>query len=559
MPLPAQPQLFRDPALLPSIDEDVASEHGEVFTRRWVVDLILDLCGYTEDQPLHDLVCVEPACGTGAFLVPIVERLVASVQSTERDIDGMTGAIVGRDLLQANVDAAQANVRAALIEAGVAAESAARLASAWIKRDDFLLADLPEQSANVVVGNPPYIRLEAVPPARSAAYRRACSTMSGRADVYVGFYEKALRLLADDGMLGFICADRWMRNAYGASLRELISARFAVQTIIDMHGVDAFEDAVDAYPAVTVLRRAKQESGPVVVHATPGFATDDAPDVLDFVRTSKPHHTRDETNYSAARLAAWFTGRASWPSGRPTQLDLLADLEGRFSSLEDAATGTKVGIGVATGADRVFIVDEPTKIESERLLRLALSRDLSDGRVRWSGSYLVNPWSASGLVDLDEWPQLREYLTSHRAVLSRRHVARSGVWHKTIDRVVDGLVDRPKLYVPDFGERLAPVLDGGGTYPHHNLYWVVSDDWDLRVLGGLLMSDIANFFVSSYSVRMRGGYLRFQAQYLRRIRVPKASAIDETARQALIDAFERRDHDAATRTALPLYGLDAAP
>ncbi len=51
-----------------------ADNHGEVFTRRWVVELILDLVGYTPDRDLAAMVALEPACGTGAFLVPMVEQ-----------------------------------------------------------------------------------------------------------------------------------------------------------------------------------------------------------------------------------------------------------------------------------------------------------------------------------------------------------------------------------------------------------------------------------------------------------------------------------------------------
>jgi adenine-specific DNA-methyltransferase len=47
-----------------------AVETGEVFTKRWIVDLILDLAGYTSDRDLATLTAVEPACGAGAFLVP---------------------------------------------------------------------------------------------------------------------------------------------------------------------------------------------------------------------------------------------------------------------------------------------------------------------------------------------------------------------------------------------------------------------------------------------------------------------------------------------------------
>jgi hypothetical protein len=182
-----------------------------------------------------------------------------------------------------------------------------------------------------------------------------------------------------------------------------------------------------------------------------------------------------------------------------------------------------------------------------------------DGSVAWSGSYLVNPWEETGLVDLDRWPKLAAYFKAHRPVLDRRHIAKNGPWYRTIDRVAPGLAHRQKLYIPDFAERLAPVLDDGRTYPHHNLYWITSDRWDLRVLGGILMSDIANMFIAAYSVRMRGGYMRFQAQYLRRIHVPRPEEIDEATSAALVEAFLARDHRRATELALPLYGLQQLP
>ena len=103
-----------------------------------------------------------------------------------------------------------------------------------------------------------------------------------------------------------------------------------------------------------------------------------------------------------------------------------------------------------------------------------------------------------------------------------------------------------------------PVLDEGGLYPHHNLYYVVSEGWDLRVLGGLLLSRVAEAFVNAYAVKMRGGTLRFQAQYLRRIRVPRPEAINASQAEALLRAFEDRDAEAATTVAMELYGVDRA-
>jgi adenine-specific DNA-methyltransferase len=78
-------------------------------------------------------------------------------------------------------------------------------------------------------------------------------------------------------------------------------------------------------------------------------------------------------------------------------------------------------------------------------------------------------------------------------------------------------------------------------------------------VGGLLLSDVAQFFVECYGVRMRGGYLRFQAQYLRRIRVPRPHDLLSTQEAALREAFRQRDRGLATETALAVYGIARLP
>ena len=161
------------------------------------------------------------------------------------------------------------------------------------------------------------------------------------------------------------------------------------------------------------------------------------------------------------------------------------------------------------------------------------------------------------LVDLARHPRLAAYLNKYGAEIRRRHVAQNnpGRWYRTIDRVEPGLLERPKLVIPDLKAFIQPVLDRGETYPHHGLYFVTSDKWDLEVLGGLLLSDVAEMFVSMYCVKMRGGCYRFQAQYLRRIRVPSINTVDRRAQADLRSAFEQRDRAKATRIACSLYGV----
>lgn len=538
---------------------DPGGNYGEVFTRRWVVDLILDLVGYTPDRDLASMVLVEPSCGSGAFLGPIVDRLVESALRRGHDLRTVDGAIRAFDLLEANAELARKAVSLRLEDANLLRDEADEVASRWVRSADFLLHNHEPASADFVVGNPPYIRLENVPAHVMPAYRRICPTMRGRSDIYVGFIERGLGLLRPNGVLGYICADRWMRNQYGADLREVISGSYAMDTVITMHDADAFEDEVSAYPAIVVLRNAAQGQANVV-DAKGTFGEADAVKVGAWA-TGRRRRSIATPTFEASRLDGWFAGRDLWPTGSPAQLAVVADLEDRFPPLEDVATRTRVGIGVATGCDDVYITDDPDLVESERLLPLLQAPDTISGSIEWRGRYLVDPWRDGRLVDLRSYPRLERYYRSHGAELKARHVARKRPeqWYRTIDRVDPTLLTRPKLVLPDLKATAHPVLEEGNYYPHHNLYFVVSDSWDLEVLGGLLLSDVANLFVGAYCVRMRGGCYRFQAQYLRRIRVPALASVTKRHQRSLARAFSSRDVEAATAAAVQLYGLSELP
>jgi adenine-specific DNA-methyltransferase len=551
--------------------------NGVVYTRPWTVDLILNLAGYRPERNLVDVFAVEPAAGDGAFLVPMVERLIESCRGQGRPIRDCADSLRAYELDYKSADTARRRVGEKLAALGASGADAADLARAWIRRGDFLLeaggrsgASLfPDETSELliggidfVVGNPPYIRLEDIPAEKNVAYRSLYPTMTGRADIYVAFFEAALRHLRPGGVCAFICADRWMLNQYGAGLRRLITSGYGVEAVVEMHNALAFESEVSAYPAVTVIRRGPQRRA-VVARADASAESADAAQVADSLR-----RYRESSNgkalpggIRACQAETWFAGEEPWPCTSPERLALLKRLEREFGPLESKETGTRVGIGVASGSDKVFITRDPEVVEPDRLLPLAVTADTSTGTFVWSGHYLVNPWSDSGLVSLADFPRLREYFEVHRQQLEARNVTKRDPrnWYRTIDRVHCALTERPKLYIQDIKSTIHPVLDRGETYPHHNLYVVTSEGWNLEVLGGLLMSDVGRFFVECYGVRMRGGYLRMQAQYLRRIRLPRPQDVSAGQKQSLAEAFRRRDVGLATRVALDLYGIDRLP
>ena len=242
------------------------------------------------------------------------------------------------------------------------------------------------------------------------------------------------------------------------------------------------------------------------------------------------------------------------------ELVLVRRLEAKFPRLE--AAGCKVGIGVATGADKAFIGDfEELDVEPSRKLPLVMTKDILTGEVQWQGRGVINPFDDNGkLVRLEDYPRLAQYLEERRDVIAGRHVATKAPanWYRTIDRIHPEITGREKLLIPDIKGDAAIVYEPGKLYPHHNLYFITSSTWDVRALQTVMKSGIARLYVSLYSTKMRGGFLRFQAQYLRRICLPSWDTVSDELRATLRALSETDDPVARNAAVAELYGLSSA-
>ncbi|MDT8444933.1 MAG: Eco57I restriction-modification methylase domain-containing protein [Desulfuromonadales bacterium] len=551
--------VFPRPAAVTDAIETLASNssietRGAIFTRIEVVDFILDLVGYTASEPLHHRRILEPSFGQGDFLLPIVERLLAAWREHSGNVSSagaeLGEAVRGVELHRATFISTRKTVVNRLVTEGISASVASALADQWLIQGDFLL-ERQNACFDFVVGNPPYIRQELIPAPLLSEYRHRYQTMYDRADIYIPFIERSLSLLNQGGTLGFICADRWMKNRYGGPLREFIARGFHLKAYVDMVGTNAFHSEVSAYPAITVITKSKTSvtriaHRPEIDKKTlASVAVDINSDFL-----SKDSSVRE--------IVGVVSGSEPWLLESSDQMSLIRRIESQFPALEQA--GCKVGIGVATGADKAFIGEfDSLDVETDRKLPLVATRDIQSGEVVWQGQGVINPFADDGgLIDLRDYPRLASYLEERKSVIAKRHCAQKAPsnWCRTIDRIWPELTSKPKLLIPDIKGEAHIVFEPGKLYPHHNLYYVVSDTWDLRALQAVLLSSIARLFVATYSTKMRGGYLRFQAQYLRRIRIPFWRDVSENLRRELIQAATIRDLDACNRAVFKLYKLN---
>ncbi len=490
--------------------------HGDVPTAPEVVRYMLDLIGYTADKDLSNTMILEPSCGEGEFIVEIACRLIESARQFGFDAQAaFVNCVYGYDIVEEKIQ----RCKQRLSDMGL------NLSDSHVCVGNFLSARVPE--VDFVVGNPPYVRYENIPAEQLDYIKKTFPTFHYRSDLYIPFFEKTLRLLKPGGRHCFICANRWLKNEYGRKLRRLVARCFRLETILNLERADAFQEDVLAYPAITLISNNA---------SSPTFG------------------------YAEVERVAELTSLA--PLERTTPSD--DDWTGAFMSADHIQLftieelGFKIGIGVATGADSIFISSElPSLVESELLLPALNAKDLRGDTMSWHKEYLLNPYTPSGeLISLSRYPQAARYLESHKERLAGRHVARKNTskWYKTIDRINPQLRTEAKILLPDMSGNRYIFVDEGQFYPLHNIYYVTGHSVrKLKILSAILMSDIIRQQIGSITNNMNGGFPRWQSQYLRKLKVPDFMAMDLESEDKLIQSYDEKDYDAVNRYVSMLY------
>lgn len=485
---------------------------GEVFTRPEVVDYMLGVVRhFSSVKALAKTSILEPSCGRGAFVLPIVDSFISEVEDWKDP--SLLDFLFACDISHENVEYVAGQTRMRLIGAGCPAAIADDLVKAWFACDDFLLHDF-NRRFDIVIGNPPYIRFDEIGKGKQAEYRMRFETFKNRCDIYIPFFEKSLSLLSIRGMLSFICSNRFTKNRYGAALRRLISDQFHVALYVNMEHSQPFLEKVSAYPAIFAIDRNK---------SLPTFSAT----VADAGRKTLERLEPSRRANDLCRFEKWYDGDAIWTSTCATDKDEAQRIQQTYPTIEDSAPGTKIGIGVATGADEVFLdAQRHADIEPERLLPLVVSDDIKNGVISWQDHYILNPYDPhrrGGMIDLSDYPKTAAYLKRNAERLKSRYCAKGhrADWYRTLDRINDNVFRSAKLLLPDIQAGGNVALDERGEfYPHHNVYWITSSSWSLKALCVILRSAFVTDQMRKVSVRMRGGSVRYQAQNLRNVHIP---------------------------------------
>jgi hypothetical protein len=480
---------------------------------------------------------LDPACGSGAFLVAAFDVLAEEYNRCNREIEAATGQpgvfdvdqtvlqhnLFGVDLNRESVETTKLSLWLKTarrdrsltyldgnVQVGnsvVHDPTAAPLAFDWStgrQAGDHLDPDADTQAAAIdarwrdgfdaVIGNPPYVRQEwisEIKPHLAQHYK----AWHGMADLFVYFFERGLSVLKPEGRLGFIVANKWLKAGYAEPLRGLLVEGCLVEEVLDFGHAPVFPDA-DAFPSVVILQKRPLGAAPPqdaqVRAAQPPreeLRDDALPELIERFHVFVPQ----------ARLSA-----APWSLEPPEIAALMERLRERGVPLREFA-GAKPFYGIKTGLNEAFLIsntmreqlcnEDPTSAE---IIRPYLSGDrVERWAPEWDERYMI--FARRG-IDMARYPAILRHLTQYRERLEPRPKDwTSGVWPGRkpgnhawyeIQDAIDyfELFERPKICYTDITWRPSFCAIEGGMYSNNTTYILPGEHpWLLAVLNSAVM------------------------------------------------------------------------
>ncbi|HEX8377660.1 MAG TPA: Eco57I restriction-modification methylase domain-containing protein, partial [Pedobacter sp.] len=230
---------------------------------------------------------------------------------------------------------------------------------------------------DVIIGNPPYIQLQKMGQSSADLEKMNYTTFNKTGDIYSLFYELAFKLLKPKGFLSYITSNKWMRAAYGESLRKFFVNQTNPLILIDFGGIQVFDTAtVDTN--ILIAEKAAYEG------ATSAC-------VLD-----KDFSINNTSDYLSQRLTKTTFQNGSWI--------VLSSLESRIKSkIENIGKPLKdwdiqINYGIKTGFNEAFIISGEKRNEliekcpeADKIIRpILLGKNIKRFSFEWDGLWLIN-------------------------------------------------------------------------------------------------------------------------------------------------------------------------
>jgi type I restriction-modification system DNA methylase subunit len=434
-------------------------------------------------------------------------------------------------------------------------------------------AEVERGGFDVIVGNPPYIRIQnmvAYSPEEAAFYQSPASPYTtarqDNFDKYSLFIERSLVLIRPDGRLGLIVPHKFMTTQAGRALRALISGGHALEEVVHFGVQQVFGRQAANYTCLLIFDRHGRETVQV-----------ERVDALVAWRYGVPGN---RTSIPSSQL-----GAEAWQFADADTRSIFNRVKTRFPT--ELGQIAEIFVGVQTSADPIYIL-KPTA-ETETIVSVnwdgrvwTIERDilrpcLHDAKLfpysrAHANAWMIFPYeleagerrTTARLMQPDliarRFPGCWAYLTARRAELERRSVVGGSVGEKQFYQFGRSQsltkFDSPKIILPILSlearyayDESNVLMTGGGNGPYYMIRPRAGADTSNFYLLAILHHPLSEALIRTNTSPFRGGYYSHGKQFIEHLPIPSSTVAQRTEIERLVgDVVAANDAADVART-----------
>ncbi|WP_420878629.1 Eco57I restriction-modification methylase domain-containing protein [Roseivirga pacifica] len=387
---------------------------------------------------------------------------------------------------------------------------------------------------DVVIGNPPYIRIQDLNSLDGVVEYYKTSYVSGRKgnyDIYVLFIELGIQLAKNEtGQQTWILPHKFINSSYGEGIRKLISQEEKLVSLVHFGAEQVFEDAT-TYTCLLSLSNCRNGLFELNLVHDLNFWKSPEGKVLESVPSE------------AVSSDEWHL----MPENELSLLEKLRDDSKILSELTE-----RIYQGLKTSADPIFIVKLVKKLENGNLIihcpqnskeyevEPGLFHELikgGDGKryfFKNTGLKILFPYENGKILKNEaiesQSPLTWSYLLEHKDYLENRERGRfkGDFWFQFGRNQAVEIIYSPKIFTPDISPAPSFAFDNLGnkffTGGVSGGYGIVPIELkDNHYLLAILNSKVTNWYITKTSTQMRGGWYSFESRFIKSIPIKSAS------------------------------------
>jgi hypothetical protein len=392
-----------------------------------------------------------------------------------------------------------------------------------------------ESGFDVVIGNPPYIRIQTLkqknPEMVDFLKEHYESARKGNYDIYVVFVERGLQLLKPTGNLAYILPHKFFNAQYGEPLRTLIARGSYLSHVVHFGDQQVFPGATN-YVCLFFLSRSGSNSFSFVKVKN-----------LDAWLTKTERH---ESRFPAHRVTSSEWNFAVGPDAKI--FEILSNTDRRIGDFAE-----RISQGIRTSANEVYVLDvidnndglltaysrqseREVLLETKSVFPFLQGKEIKPFSIQPSGKVVIIPYEfRNGRADLiherdyrKRFPRTFDYLLSNKKVLENREAGRmrGENWYAYIYPKNLDIMSSPKLLVPDIANKASFAFDEGGRYAFTSGYGItlrINARVSPKFILGLANSHALDYYWRQISTPLRGGFYRYFTQFIEQLPIPTAT------------------------------------